>query len=306
MTEIRVMTDFEEDPVRFIEETVKAYILQSPENCLKDIDGSPIFDEPLVGFVDGDDPLFLKYKEKGVIGNFFLTPREALEKHLKEETNMKEPQINHVSVISWVLPFSKGIRTSNRAMTDGPSLKWNHGRWHGEALNESLISHVISLLRERGYRAVAPGKASFFKTVNLDNGLASVWSERHMAYAAGLGTFSLTDALITPKGLAMRCGSVVTDLRLPSSPRSYPSHTANCWFLEQGTCGLCAVRCPAGAITAQGHDKIKCREYVIKGQAHWLKKEGYIGRYAGCGLCMTGVPCEAKIPAKIPKRFISP
>ncbi|MBW1801495.1 MAG: epoxyqueuosine reductase [Deltaproteobacteria bacterium] len=304
MTDLGVRTEFEEDPARFLEETVKAYILHSPENRLKDIDGSPIFDEPLVGFADGDDPLFLKYKESGVIGDFFLTPREALEKHLREELHKKEFRIDQVSVISWVLPFSKRVRTSNRAMTEGPSLQWNHGRWHGEALNESLINHIISSLRERGCRAVAPGKAGFFKTVKLDNGLASVWSERHMAYAAGLGTFSLTDALITPKGLAMRCGSVVTDLSLPPSPRSYRSHTANCWFLEHGTCGLCAVRCPAGAITAQGHDKVKCRECVSITQASWLKKEGYIGKYAGCGLCMTGVPCEARIPAKVPKRFI--
>lgn len=125
-----------------------------------------------------------------------------------------------------------------------------------------------------------------------------------MAYAAGLGTFSLTDALITSKGLAMRCGSVVTDLKLPPSPRTFSGPTANCCFLEQGTCGLCAVRCPVGAITAQGHDKVLCREQVEHVQASWLKKEGYIGRYAGCGLCMTGVPCEARIPAKVPKRFI--
>ncbi|MFH1487327.1 MAG: epoxyqueuosine reductase [Pseudomonadota bacterium] len=298
------MTNFEAGPARFLEEMIKAYVLQNPENCLKDIDGSPIFDEPLVGFADGDDPLFLQFKDPRVIGDFHLTPREALAKYFEEEPSAERPPLNHVSVISWVLPLSKGIRLSNRKMTEGPSLKWNHGRWHGEAFNEGLGRHLISLLRESGYAAVSPGKADFFKTVQCDNGLASLWSERHHAYAAGLGTFSLTDALITPKGLAMRCGSIVTSLRLPPSPRVYSSPTANCCFLEQGTCGLCAVRCPAGAITARGHDKVLCRKTVVEVQAPWLKKEGYLGWYAGCGLCMTGVPCEARIPAKVPKRFI--
>lgn len=301
----QVLTDFGTSPAQFLEETIKDYIGRSPDNCLKDIDGSPIYDEPLVGFADGDDPLFLKYKEQEVVGDFHLIPREALGKHLREELNVEEPNTGTVSVISWILPLARGIRVSNRLMTDGPSLKWNHGRWHGEALGDSLTGYIISLLRERGYQAVAPGKASFFKVVDMPNGRASVWSQRHIAYAAGLGTFSLTDTLITPKGLAMRCGSVVTNLKLPASPRIYSSHTANCPFYEQGTCGLCAIRCPAGAITAQGHDKLRCREYLNKGQAFWLKKEGYIGRYAGCGLCMTGVPCEARIPGKVAKRFIS-
>jgi len=46
-------------------------------------------------------------------------------------------------------------------------------------------------------------------------GPASSWSERHAAYAAGLGTFSLNDALITPKGIAHRLGS--------ADYRSYPA-----------------------------------------------------------------------------------
>jgi epoxyqueuosine reductase QueG len=300
----QVTTDFDASPAQFLEETIKAYIRESPDNCFKDIDGSPIYDEPLVGFADGDDPLFLRYKDEEVIGDFHLTPREALEKHLREEVNVEKPRLGEVSVVSWVLPLDRATRVSNRVMTDGPSLRWNHNRWHGETLNNSLASHVVSLLGERGYLAVAPGRATFFHTVKLPSGMASIWSERHVAYAAGLGTFSLTDALITAKGLAMRCGSVVTDLKLSPSPRTYPSHTANCCFLEQGTCGLCAIRCPVGAITIQGHDKIRCREYLFNELAPWLEKEGYIGRYPGCGLCMTGVPCEAGIPGKVAKRFI--
>ncbi|MEE8472225.1 MAG: epoxyqueuosine reductase, partial [Dehalococcoidia bacterium] len=101
-----------------------------------------------------------------------------------------------------------------------------------------------------------------------------------------------------------RCGSVVTDLKLPASPRTYPSHTANCRLYSDGTCGLCATRCPAGAITAQGHDKNACRQYLFEGLSSWKEKEGYIGKYISCGLCQTRVPCEARIPVKVSRRFI--
>ncbi|MAE11275.1 MAG: hypothetical protein CL876_05115, partial [Dehalococcoidales bacterium] len=63
---------------------VKAYILKNPENRLKDKDGSPIFEEPLVGFADGDDSLFQGYKS--IIGDFHLTLREVLRKYLQEHS----------------------------------------------------------------------------------------------------------------------------------------------------------------------------------------------------------------------------
>ncbi|MDP2936420.1 MAG: epoxyqueuosine reductase, partial [Dehalococcoidia bacterium] len=76
----------------------------------------------------------------------------------------------------------------------------------------------------------------------------------------------------------------------------YANHLANCPFFTDGSCGACIQRCPAGAISAQGHDKIKCREEMYGVQKAWLEKPGYIGNYAGCGLCQTKVPCESRIP----------
>jgi hypothetical protein len=39
----------------FLVETIKSEVANSPLNRLKDIDDSPIWEEPLVGFADGDD-----------------------------------------------------------------------------------------------------------------------------------------------------------------------------------------------------------------------------------------------------------
>jgi epoxyqueuosine reductase len=271
--------------------TIKSYVAGSPLNRLKDIDGSPIFEEPLIGFADGDDPLFTLYKQ--VVGPFHLTPREALGRLEVAPA---------VGVVSWVLPVARATRESNRAMTEGPSLRWNNMRFQGEDFNNSLRRHVVALLEQLGYTAVAPLLSDQFHTVDTPRGAASTWSERHAAYAAGLGTFSLSDGLITARGIAHRCGSAVLNARLVPSPRPYSSHMEYCPFVQDGTCGACIKRCPAGAITAAGHDKVSCREYLFVGQREWLSKPGYIGHYAGCGLCQTKVPCEARIPRRAPRR----
>jgi len=290
-----VMTDFELQ--QFVAEEIKSVVAESPENRLKDIDGTPIFEKPLVGFADGDDPLFQQYKQ--IIGDFHLTPREALAKHIGEVTGREPEPMPHVGVISWILPIAKATKLSNAKMTDGPSLRWNHTRWQGEAFNESLRRHVASLLEERGHPAVAPMLASFFKIVTLPNGFASTWSERHAAFAAGLGTFSLNDAMITKKGIAMRCGSVVSMLKVKPTPRPYQHHQAYCPYVHDGSCGICIARCPAGAIGPNGHDKNKCRKYMFGEQRVWAEaRPGYVGAYAGCGLCQTKVPCQSRIPPK--------
>lgn len=293
---------FETNPALFLEEAIKCQVRESPQNRLPAFGGNAIFDEPLVGFADGNDPIFTEYKT--IVADFHLTPREALERHLKQSVGEAAPGPPVVSVISFVLPFNREVKLSNRKETRGPSLRWNHARWQGQDFIWSLSRYLVSLLEGLGYQAVAPELADFFRMKRLPNGLASVWSQRHIAYAAGLGTFSLSDGFITPKGIAMRCGSVVTSLPLPPSPRRYANHLANCLFYNGGSCRRCIERCPGGAITEKGHDKEKCRLILFEDQKPWLEGahgQGYMGRYAGCGLCQTKVPCEDRIP-RAPKR----
>lgn len=60
----------------------------------------------------------------------------------------------------------------------------------------------------------------------------------------------------------------------------------------------CAKRCPVGAITENGHDKVKCWDYAGGTCARYVEERFGIKGY-GCGLCQTGVPCESGIPKKI-------
>lgn len=290
----------DEQPVaelqRFLVEAIKKYVADSPLNRLTLVDNSPIWEEPLVAFADGDDPLFDQYK--AVVGEFHLTPREALAAHVRATTGAAPPAWPRVGVVSWILPAAKKTRLSNRRMTEGPSRRWNNTRFQGEDFNDSLRRHVVSLLQERGYVAVAPVITELFKIHFTPKGLASTWSERHVAYVAGHGTFGLSDGLITSRGIAHRCGSVVTDVAFIPSARDYSGPFDYCLHKSEGSCGRCVKRCPCGAIGPDGHDKEKCRQYMFVAQLEWTKKPGYIGNYSGCGLCQTGVPCEARIPRR--------
>ena len=173
---------------------------------------------------------------------------------------------------------------------------WAQTRMHGEAFNAALRRHLVSLLSAAGYRAFAPQLHPAWKEYgDTPVGIASSWSERHAAYAAGLGTFSLNDALITPRGIAHRLGSVITDLEIAPSPKPYPHRTYNCLFYRNGTCGACIGRCPVGALSKNGHDKQPCRQHVY-GTIPQAVGEDFAVTSTGCGLCQTSIPCESRIP----------
>jgi epoxyqueuosine reductase len=248
------------------------------------------FSKPLIGFADASDPLFERYKN--IIGDFHLTPKEFFEAEFGVDS------FNGGTVICWVLPINKNVLMCNRTQTKFPSIEWAHARYYGEAFNDALRSHMISFLTDMGYRSVSPSLSSKWKRIySPPVGHASSWSERHAAYAAGLGTFSLSDGLITEKGIAHRCGSVVTELKLKSTTRPYEGAYDYCLFYSSNACGLCIKRCPAGAITSGGHNKDLCfkfiREVVVP-----AVNEGYAVTTPSCGLCQTKIPCETKMPVK--------
>jgi len=281
------------DPEAFVTKAIEVFTRESAANRRK-IDGGRYWDRPLVGFASGVDPLFRQYKK--VIGRFHFTPREIFD--LTFGRNTRAPEL---SVISWVLPAAEDIRKSNRKETRYPSLLWSHTRQFGEEFNTKLRDHVVSFLTKKGYRAVAPMNSPHWKRLRSPRvGLASRWSERHVAYACGLGAFGLSDGFITRKGKAMRLGSVVTDLPLAPSAKLFSDIHANCLHYFNGTCRTCAARCPAGAITAKGHDKDKCRQYSY-GVIRIAKASAYGVDITGCGLCQTKVPCEFEIPKLIRK-----
>jgi epoxyqueuosine reductase len=252
------------------------------------------FDEPLVGFSRGDDPLYQGFKDD--IGPFYLTPIEIF--------RLTFPDVKaapgELTVISWILPQTERTRRDNARESAIPAERWARTRSKGEVFNVNLHNHLVGVLREAGYEAVAPTRSPLWKSQKSDRyGFASSWSERHAAHVSGLGTFGLCDGLITPRGKAMRCGSVVARIAIPPTPRPYDNHHAYCLFYLNGSCGKCIKRCPADAITREGHLKDKCFAYIHDvGIPSVQSRFGFAAN--ACGLCQTGVPCEAGIP--VPER----
>jgi len=93
----------------------------------------------------------------------------------------------------------------------------------------------------------------------------------------------------------MRTGSVVARIKIQPTPRPYMNHQEYCLYHSQGICGKCITRCPVGALSQDGHDKVKCLQHLRPATAEYVKANYYFDGY-GCGLCQVGVPCESGIP----------
>jgi epoxyqueuosine reductase len=261
-----------------------------PENTLQDANQEPAWAAPLVGFARGDDPLFEQYKE--YVGPFHWTPLEIFRQSCPDQPASAE----ELTVIAWVLPQTAATRRDNREQRVYPAERWARSRIFGEQFNNRLRQHVVDALGAAGYAAVSPMLSPEWRSTDSERYVyASTWSERHAAYAAGLGTFGLCDGLITPAGKAMRVGSTVARIAIEPTPRPYTDHHAYCLYYAHGICGQCIDRCPVGAISEAGHDKVRCREHLRSATAPYVERQYGFAGY-GCGLCQTGVPCENKIP----------
>lgn len=290
------------NPAKFIKQKIKEYVRYNPANRLSFQNEYPLWGNPLVRFADCDAPIFVEYKN--IIAPSHLTPREALAKAYNKSP---EDMPGRLSVISWILPIIDETRISNRFESSIPSRLWSHTRHYGEKANNLLRMYLVKLLTDAGYLAVAPMLQSYFKIFGNEKGPYSNWSERHIAYAAGHGTFSLSDGLITECGIAHRCGNVVTSLVLPVNRKIPKMPYSNCLYYAGVNCRACINRCPAGAISESGHDKKKCLNYLnLIGHSPDAFKDGYNNdnSVAGCGLCQTKVPCEFQNPTRKLKKKV--
>ena len=273
-------------------ESVVAEIVAGPNNAMGGSLDEPAWASALIGYANGADPIFASYKEH--VGAFHMTPVEIHNLIYPEALALPE----QLTVISYILPQTAATKADSRERTHMPPERWARSRIMGEEFNKHLRTTLATILTKAGYPAISPVDTPHFGgRTSPRYANASTWSERHMAHAAGLGTFGLCDGLITPVGKAMRTGSVVAQIDLPVKPRPYDNHRAWCLYYAQGTCGECIDRCPAGALSPAGHDKGLCGPYVGSTRPYVLSEYGFSGY--GCGFCQTGVPCESGIPEGI-------
>ena len=268
---------FTQKATAFLQECEENYIL--PEDALRaDLAGLKLYDAPVFGVAAADSPMFESFRKEGVVHPEMLLPVDWLE--------------GAKSVLSCFLPFTEEVRASNRNAGEA-SAEWMHARVEGAITQNVFGKYLCALLEEEGYRAVFPMKDARFHMIRP---FVSNWSERHVAYACGLGTFGISRGLITEKGMAGRFVSIVTTAELPETKHAYQTPFEACIL-----CGKCAENCPANAIdlskgVIDGKDQTKCKTFLHETT---LQPEGRIKRsHYGCGKCQVNVPCESGIPLR--------
>ena len=186
------------------------------------------------------------------------------------------------SVLSWFLPFLPEVGKDNLA-GNLSSPRWADAYLvtNGMAawINEQL---VLFIQDEWGADAAIPSDAGM---ISVDNP-RSRWSQRHVAYLAGQGTFGKNNMLISDAGAVGRYFSIVTTLDIkPDAPVT----EERCLWKKNGSCGLCMARCEAGALTESGFDRFKCLAQCL------VNMERYPGADV-CGKCTVELPCSYGIP----------
>ncbi len=255
---------------QFVENSINNYI--SKEIAISEkVAGMKIFEKPIFAFGSADDEYFKILKQPSVIGDHVMLPKDWF------------PEAK--TVISFFLPFTEEVRRGNSRDMEWPSPEWLHGRIEGQEFLLSLSKYIETVLINAGYKSVVPGLDERY--ISRSEEYTSNWSERHVAFVCGLGTFGLSKNLITAKGMAGRYGSIVTELELTPDKRDYEDIYEYC-----SMCGKCVKNCPANAISLEnGKNHDTCNNFLN------IIKEKVKPRN-GCGKCQVNVPCEHKIPFK--------
>jgi epoxyqueuosine reductase len=296
----------------FVRSFIEEFLAVPENNNLGPLTAGKAWDGFLLGFSSGADELYSFLKHH--IGEFHWTPAEAFALAAAEDplaagaapTDGRAPNAgsagqamlapDELTVISWAVCQTEEAKAANRQQTRFPSEPWARSRIYGQRCNRALHRALVEALVAQGHPAMAPGLLSQFgDRQSRTYGQASNWSERHVAFISGLGTFSLAGGLITEQGQAVRLGSVVVRAQIPPTRRPYTDPFEYCLFYTHGSCSACVDRCPVGSVTEERRDKRACARHLEPATAEYVMREYGFDGY-GCGLCQTDVPCESGIP----------
>ena len=227
---------------------------------------------PLVGVADAADPAFAQLKQ--AVGPGHAMPQDIL------------PTAR--SVISYFVPFLPEVGASN---IDGlhPSQTWAWAYRTSNTMFAHINDRMVEHLRQAGYEAQIPGS---FASMDMQL-LKSNWSQRHVAWVAGLGTFGLNNMLITQQGCLGRLGSFVTSLPLEATPRPQKER---CLAKRGLSCEVCVRRCPTGALTAQGFDRHVCYGLCHENDLLLNPPDQEYQEAEICGKCVVSLPCTLRNP----------
>jgi epoxyqueuosine reductase QueG len=221
---------------------------------------------------------------------------------------------SRLRIVSIIFPYVDQIREESKTAPKMPAEIYSVGRNFANAFMDDVLEKTVAFFQDEGFQATSGMRSPAFQIIVNEDPLNiySTWSERHIAFAAGLGTFSLHEGFISEIGCNIRITSVITDAPLEATLRKSDDPYANCLFYETGKCKKCAQRCPGDAISEEGHDKLKCYLYgqivqeemtarlgdLLKAHLRYINGEKQWSYPVGCAFCQFDVPCMEKNPVK--------
>jgi len=230
---------------------------------------------PILAFGVADDPAYELLIDPAVVGPHHMLPRDWLP--------------GAKTVITLFLPFTERVIQSNAEDPVEPSMEWLFARVDGQQHLLATAALVRDALIAEGYRAVVPQiddryvmRVSPAETHLGIPVFSSNWSERHVAFIAGLGTFGRSTNFISRRGTCGRLISFVTDWETEPDKHDYEEMYDYC-----AQCGACYEACPAGAYEGGAKNVARCSLFLQENCAK------YAPRY-GCGKCQAGMPCAVK------------
>lgn len=220
-----------------------------------------IWEPPLVRCADARDPLFARLRDI-VVPNHYL-PQDYLPKAR--------------SVLSWFIPFKKAVAAGNGEGLHC-SAAWAAAYLATNAMAAHINERLAAKIRARGGRAAVPHDAGMISRELI----YSRWSQKHVAWIAGHGTFGRNNMLISDVGCVGRYYSLVTDQQARPDPLV---REERCLYKKSAQCGLCVRQCPSGALSERGFDRRACLEMCERNDALYPGADV-------CGKCVVNLPCS--------------
>lgn len=250
-------------------ENIKDFIMKEIEQYVNDSNLS-IYRNPIVGFADAKNPLFNDLKK--ITHENHLLPSDVLE--------------DGKTVVSFFIPFNQELVNYNLKYEETIP-KWAEAKKDTEKLINDIIENIKTKLEEKDILCSSnPGSGAFDKVKFIHN-----WSQRHVAYICGLGTFGINNMLITSNGCAGRYGSLIINKEVEYDDVINEEY---CLYKKNKTCGACVKNCPVGALSYEGTDKEKCSNRLDYMTDKYFNSESI---YSSCGKCICE-PCAFKNPSK--------
>lgn len=236
-----------------IEESIKGMVIDSQNTK---------YSGPIIAFADALDPEFEKIRD--ITHENHMLPREWMP--------------SGKTIVSYFIPFAKELMEINRKHKY-VAREWAVAYIETNNLIKEINSSIAEKLKLNNINTVWQLPA-----INYDSEkLMSYWSQRHIAYIAGIGTFGMNNMLITDKGCSGRYGSFIIDYKIEPNKKN---RKEMCLNKLNGSCGRCMDICPAKALTPQGFDRFKCRNWVEAVDEFYSD----LSSCDCCGKCLLG-PC---------------